>query len=205
MKKFLTVLVFLFGALYCYGIAINDMILQAFSKPIPVMLILAQVRPASKYNFLIMAGLLFSLVGDVLLLNIIDKFLYGLIAFLTAHIFYTIAFLVRDHRVKSVSVLFFYALGGGLLYFMYPHLGGFVKPVIVYVFVIITMLWRAYMQRNYNKAAVYAYMGAMTFVFSDFILAYNRFVASFQYSGILTIVIYWTAQFMIAKSTLKTE
>jgi len=205
MKKFLTVLLFLFGGLYCYGIAIDDVILQAFSKPIPVMLILAQVRPASKYNFLIMAGLLFSIVGDILLLNVVDKFLYGLTAFLTAHIFYTIAFLIRDRRIKSWSVLFFYVLGGGMLYFLYPHLGEMVKPVLVYVFFIITMLWRAFMQRNYNKIAVFAYMGAMIFVLSDFILAYNRFVHTYPYAGIVTIITYWYAQYLIARSTFRNE
>ena len=205
MKKFLTILLYLFGGLYCYGLFIDDVILQALSKPIPILLILAQVRPSSKYNFFIMAGLFFSLIGDILLLALVDEFLYGLAAFLITHLFYIVAFLIRNRDVRFVSMLVFYLIGGAAVYVLYPYTGEFRYPVIVYVFVIVTMAWRAYSQRNYNKTALYAYLGAMTFLLSDFILAYNKFIFSYHYSGIISIVIYWTAQYMIAKSTVKNE
>jgi len=205
MKRYIVILILLFIALYCYGVAIDDVILQALSKPIPVLLLMAQVKLNSKYNFLVFTGLFFSFAGDVLLLSLIDKFIWGLTAFLVAHLFYIGAFLLRDRRFRIVSMLFFYGAGGAVLYYLYPHLGELMLPVSVYVFVIISMAWRAYMQRNYSKVSIYAFMGAVIFVLSDLMLSYNKFIYTYHYATITSIIPYWTAQFLIAKSTIEKE
>jgi uncharacterized membrane protein YhhN len=65
------------------------------------------------------------------------------------------------------------------------------------------MVWRAYLQRNYNSIAYFAFIGAVLFVLSDTNIALTKFVTDYDYSKIITIVLYWTAQYFIYKSTTK--
>jgi uncharacterized membrane protein YhhN len=54
------------------------------------------------------------------------------------------------------------------------------------------MLYFALMQRS----SLFA-IGAVMFVFSDFILAWNKFVDPIQYSRLLIMIPYYTGQFLL--------
>lgn len=64
--------------------------------------------------------------------------------------------------------------------------------VSVYAVLISTMLYFALMQRS----SLFA-LGAVLFVFSDFILAWNKFVEPIQYSRYLIMVPYYLGQFLL--------
>ena len=68
-------------------------------KPLTISLIILiaiiqTVEVSSVYQYLIISGLFFALIGDLLLMLPADRFLYGLACFLVTHIFYISAFLV---------------------------------------------------------------------------------------------------------------
>ena len=74
-------------------------------------------------------------------------------------------------------------------------------PVLVYIIVITTMLWRAFVQRKNNKYCRFAFYGALFFTFSDTLIAVYRFYNHFSYDRELTILTYWIAQYLIFQST----
>ncbi|NPA45055.1 MAG: lysoplasmalogenase [Chlorobi bacterium] len=205
MKKFLLTLFVIAGLLFCYAVYIDNDVFRAIFKPLPLIALLILLKPNTKYNKLIFIGFIFSLLGDVFLMNIVDKFIFGLASFLIAHIFYIIAFSKRNNQLNILSSLPFYAVAGILIFYFYPHLGDLTIPVIIYILVIITMVWRAFLQRNFNNVAIYAFVGASLFAISDTNIAFTKFIQDYDYSKIVTIILYWTAQFLIFKSTTKAK
>ena len=193
--------------------------LQYFSKP-SLMLILAayfyvntrEIAVPLKYP--IIFALLFSWLGDVLLL--LDKqtkslFIYGLIAFLTAHIFYIFYFLkIRrlNKPEKLPNALFFVAIAvysSTLFAILAPNVKNLLVPVAVYALVISTMLAVSiaafdFRRQNFGKIAV---AGTLLFIASDSILAINRFAAPFEFASILVMLTYAIAQFLITESSLQ--
>ena len=205
MKKSLSILYVLIALIFCYAVYIENDLLRTISKPIPLIILFFLVKPNSKYRKLIFAGFIFSLGGDIFLLKVVDQFIFGLASFLIAHIFYIIAFRTRVRSLNLLSALPFYILAGALAFYFYPYFGDMKIPVLVYIFVIMTMVWRAYLQRNYNKTAVFALIGAVLFAISDSNIALTKFVQDYDYSKIVTIILYWSAQFLIYKSTTKAQ
>ena len=100
----------------------------------------------------ILAALLFSWLGDVLLLWP-HLFIYGLGAFLMAHLCYIFGFRLAQqpegrldswHFIRSFFYnLPIYLLAGFAFYLIYPNLGGLKIPVIAYILVIIGMVTTA--------------------------------------------------------------
>ncbi len=64
--------------------------------------------------------------------------------------------------------------------------------VSVYAVLISSMLFFALLQRS----SLFA-IGAVLFVFSDFILAWNKFIEPIQYSGLLIMIPYYAGQFLL--------
>ena len=205
MKKTLSLLYVLIAVIFCYAVYIDNDLLRTISKPIPLIILFFLLKPNSKYRKFIFFGFIFSLAGDIFLLKVVDQFIFGLASFLIAHIFYVIAFSTRAKTLKLFSSFPFYILAGALAYYFYPLLGDMRIPVVIYIFVIMTMVWRAYLQRNYNKTAIFALIGAILFAISDSNIALTRFVQDYDYSKIVTIILYWSAQFLIYKSTTKVQ
>lgn len=66
------------------------------------------------------------------------------------------------------------------------------------------MAWFAKNQAHLRDSYKFAYYGALLFIISDTILAINKFSASMEYAGIVVIITYYFAQFLIFKSTQET-
>jgi uncharacterized membrane protein YhhN len=154
----------------------------------------------------IILALLFSWAGDVLLMSESKNsnfFIFGLVAFLIAHIFYILYYenIIRLENLKKnywlfVPVLIYYAV---LIYILSPNLGDMKLPVRIYGVVISYMLIQALqVGRIRNRpAAVLMITGAVLFIISDSILALNKFYKPFEYAGILIMFTYGTAQLLI--------
>jgi uncharacterized membrane protein YhhN len=168
-----------------------------------MIIIILITKPDSIFNKLIFTGFIFSLIGDIFLLQIIDAFVLGLLSFLLAHIFYGIAFIKRVNKLQLTASIPFYLIAFILSYILYTHLGEMLIPVLIYIFVIMTMVWRAYMQRKWEKSAFFAFLGAILFAVSDSNIAITKFMFDYPFSGIITMVLYWSAQYFIYKSTTK--
>lgn len=203
MKKILIILYIIFALIFCYAVYIENDILRTIIKPIPLILLLILLKPNSIFKSLIFIGLIFSLLGDIFLMKVLDMFIFGLGSFLIAHIFYILAFRKRIKALNLLSSIPFYLAAAALAYYFYPYLGDMIIPVFIYIFVIMTMVWRAFLQRKFDKFAYPAFIGAFLFAFSDTNIAFTKFVQDYEYSKVITIILYWSAQFLIYSSTRK--
>lgn len=187
--------------------------LRIVSKPlitVSLMLFLRlSIKRKSKVGNRVLVGLFFSLLGDVLLMLTglrINSFLFGLSAFLIAHLFYIAAFYLdctkkitieRRFPIPIIMVFAFFCIAYYM--FMFPYLGNMAMPVLVYCVVISIMGIAAalrYGKTNY-KSFLWVFIGAILFILSDSILAYNRFVEAFDSADVMVMSTYMLAQFYI--------
>ena len=169
----------------------------------------------SKLRALVGLALVCSLIGDVLLM-FVDRsphyFLFGLVAFLIAHVMYVFAFL--KHRNKTINpigfVIILLAYAGILFYFLKDGLKDMLIPVIIYMLVILSMSTAAFLrqQRVSKLGFLLVFIGALFFMLSDSILALNKFYSPLSHSNYSIMVTYAIAQFLIVYGILnvaKTE
>lgn len=76
-------------------------------------------------------------------------------------------------------------------------------PVVVYAIAIATMAASSFSRQGHsvsNTSHVYAFMGAVLFVVSDSLLAYNKFASPIPYSHLWVMITYYAAQLLISGS-----
>ncbi len=153
---------------------------------------------------LTLLALMFSLFGDVLLMFVDlspNYFIFGLVAFLLAHVMYIIVFLKYRNRSKNPSlhlvILDIYAIG--LFLFLKDYLGEMLVPVMVYILVILTMAWTSFLREGKVPKTSYNFVvfGAILFMASDSILALNKFYQALPFANILIMSTYALAQYFI--------
>lgn len=194
------------AATYVYGLSVHATLLCLLVKPMPVLALLGWLHdaPAGDYRRWISLGLICSLVGDVLLAWPVDLFVFGLGAFLLAHLAYLKAYLSDCRRPALLPLALASGIGAGLLGVLISSgLGPLLVPVIGYGVVISAMLWRALARLGTpvpKRSAWLAAAGALGFVFSDSLIGINRFVTPFYAAPYLIIVSYWLGQWGIAAS-----
>lgn len=194
------------AATFLYGLTVHAALLCLLVKPLPVLALLGWLHdaPPSDYRRWISLGLIFSLIGDVLLAWPGDLFVFGLGAFLLAHLAYLKAYLSDCRRLAPLPLLIALAVGAVLLGILIAHgLGPLLVPVIVYGLAISAMLWRALARLGSDvpqRSAWLAAAGALAFVFSDSVIGINRFVAPFHAAPYVIILSYWLGQWGIAAS-----
>ncbi len=155
-------------------------------------------------------GLILSLAGDVLLMLSLERFfLFGLVAFLLAHLAYVIGFNIPlpEFSIWGIVFAIMVSLGGTRvirrIVDALPSRGQarMRMPIIVYSTVISIMLLSAMiklMDITWNaNAALLVSGGAFLFYISDIILAWNKFVAPIQYGRIYNIAAYHLGQIML--------
>ena len=152
-------------------------------------------------------GLVFSLTGDVLLMISLDRmFIFGLIAFLLAHVAYIVGLQNELMAFTSWSVILIVILSMTAVRIMRRiisaiHAKGqtrLVYPVIVYSVVITVMLYAAMTTISNpewkTSASFYLSVGAFLFYLSDLILAWNKFVSPIKNGRLLNIAAYHLGQ-----------
>ena len=192
-------------AAYFVGVYVDDHLVRMVSKPIPLILFLIMLKPHSLFKKYVFAGLLLSVLGDLLLEASPNYFIFGLLAFLTAHIAYILAFVQRNRDLHLLPALFLMVYGVIIYWILFPGLHALALPVLFYVIVILTMVWRAIAQYNYDRFAVFAVIGALFFVASDSLIAINKFYTLVPYSRWLIMLTYWLAQSLIFYSAYSTD
>ncbi|ABA76318.1 MULTISPECIES: lysoplasmalogenase [Pseudomonas] len=197
----------LMGAVtFLYGLSTHAALLCLLVKPLPVLALLGWLHdaPPSDYRRWISLGLIFSLVGDVLLAWPGDLFVFGLGAFLVAHLAYLKAYLSDCRRPALLPLVLALSVGAVLLGILISSgLGPLTVPVIVYGTAISAMLWRALARLGSDvpqRSALLAAGGAVAFVFSDSVIGINRFVSPFNAAPYIIILSYWLGQWGIAAS-----
>ncbi|SDT34010.1 lysoplasmalogenase [Pseudomonas prosekii] len=197
----------LMGAVtFLYGLSVHAALLCLLVKPLPVLALLGWLHdaPPTEYRRWISLGLIFSLLGDVLLAWPGDLFVFGLGAFLVAHLAYLKAYLSDCRRLALLPLVIALGVGALLLGILISNgLGPLLVPVIVYAMAISAMLWRALARLGTDvpkRSALLAAAGALAFVFSDSVIGINRFVTPFNAAPYVIILSYWLGQWGIAAS-----
>jgi uncharacterized membrane protein YhhN len=163
----------------------------------------AESRVSASYKYLIVAGLVCSLVGDIFLMLPSDRFIPGLLSFLVAHLFYIAAFASGGARLSAIwYAIPFLIYGAVMLWTLSPHLGSMRLPVVVYMLVILVMAWQALSRwlGTEQAGSAHAFFGALLFTVSDSILAVDRFRGRVAYAQFYILAMYFTAQWLIALS-----
>ncbi|PWB31873.1 lysoplasmalogenase [Pseudomonas sp. SDI] len=185
------------ATLYIYALASQQPLLALLVKPFPVLALLAWLRDADNtpYRRWIAIGLAFSVLGDILLAWPGDLFVFGLGAFLCAHLAYLRGYLGESRSLAPWALLLSLLCGGLLLnLLMRAGLGELQVPVAAYAAAITAMLWRAL------ACGGLAALGAIAFVCSDSLIGIDRFVSPFAAAPYLIILGYWLGQWGIAAS-----
>ena len=183
-------------------------VLSIIFKPLTMILIISILFTGGieleGFSFFIFWGLIFSLLGDMMLLKPWYKFELGLAAFLVGHIFYIIAFISykgMDWDIIPLLPLIGFALW--LFRMIKPHLGKLLIPVGSYMSVILLMVWQGMgiWLSEKNTFGLLIGSGASIFCVSDSILAYQRFMQRFKCGNTLSLLTYYIAQYLISSST----
>jgi uncharacterized membrane protein YhhN len=217
-SKVISLIYFLTGILYIIlqaeSVVVPGIITKALIIPLLMILLFVNLWPVmTRLHWLMFAGLLFSWAGDVILefsQNNILIFIAGLVSFLLAHIMYLIVFFRTPGKNIILSRRFYLIIpviicGSGLLCFLYDDLAEMRLPVIFYTIVILTMLAGAINRKEkVNSQSYYLVLsGAILFVISDSAIAINKFSYPFEFSGIVIMSTYITAQYLIITGYIK--
>jgi uncharacterized membrane protein YhhN len=179
-------------------------------KPVPIAILLALVALGTGsvgpgYRALVVAALVFSMIGDVCLV-FPTRFTLGLGSFLVAHVLYLTAFAPAGAwDVTAWLWLVPFALFALAMFaYLSPHLGAKRGPVAVYIAVIALMGWRAVVRAMAPDvpapSGALAGAGALVFMVSDGVLAVDRFAHRFRAAEAIVMATYYAAQVLIALS-----
>ncbi|RTQ32238.1 hypothetical protein EJP69_23510 [Variovorax gossypii] len=158
------------------------------------------------FDGLLLAGLVASLAGDVLLMGPDRMFVPGLVCFLLAHLAYIALFRIGVGMFPRRGVLAATLLiGAGMYAFLWQ--GGLPAalriPVGAYVVVIACMaaqaIGRATVLKDSDSSPAWVAVGACFFMLSDSLLATNQFVMPLPLAPLWVLATYYAAQILIVR------
>lgn len=188
--------------------------LHYIGKPLATLLLWWQVmrtpQPVSaRYRHAVAIGMALSLVGDVCLMLPGDLFVPGLVAFLLAHIGYIVAFAPGSAAKARVPAFALVSIVGATnLFGLLPRVDAALKiPVVAYTVVLAAMAafalaraWTPALTAALPRSARWGAVGALLFMASDSLLAWDRFAGGIPMSALLVLGTYYAAQWCIARS-----
>ncbi|WP_192347730.1 lysoplasmalogenase [Algoriphagus sp. Y33] len=214
-KNILWLYLFLFATLTDIAFIIEQkQDLRFYSKPLIIAGLISYfyhiTKPISSTLLVkaIIGALIFSLLGDILLLWD-HLFIYGIGAFLLVHVCYIIGFKVAQKASESILNVNFiktffinlpiYFLAAFTFYMINPNLGAYKTPVIVYIILIVSMLTTARERfGKCNPASFWqVFIGACLFFVSNGVIALDKFYQPIPDAGIIVMGTYAIAQLMI--------
>ena len=157
-----------------------------------------------------------SWVGDLFMM-FSDEFLFfvlGIASFLTAQVVYVFLFLrtinlsgKKSFLKKKPVWLIIYIVYGMIIYMLlFPHLEGVLKPaVLVYMLAILSMSSMALNRfgNGHPISFTLVFAGSLVFIVSDSMIAINRFLVAIPYEGLLIMITYISAQYLMMRGLLK--
>jgi uncharacterized membrane protein YhhN len=179
----------------------------AFVKMLPILLLaVASSRMASGAwrNGMVIA-LLFSALGDWLLgMNGVmgDLFVAGLGSFLIAQLCYAQLFWRHrspDDRRRWLAAAYL-PVAALLAWIVLPAAGEMRIPVLVYMLAITAMVTGAALAAR----PLLLFAGALCFAFSDGVIAINKFVTEVPHAGLLIMLSYYLAQWLLWSGAMNT-
>lgn len=193
-----------FGILHLTALYWDLELLRRLSKLvlIPLLLLVYISSSNAKPKTTVVLALIFSFLGDALLLGTSSAFfLSGIAAFLVTQLLYSYT-LVKSSAIHPLGVLLgtivFGTYAGVFLYFLFPTLGDFTAAISIYALAISSFGILAF-QKFYGhpRKAVGLLLGAALFILSDSMIAVNQFYVNYNYFTIEIMATYLVAQGLI--------
>lgn len=207
---FWLILALIFAGLEALAVSKNLRRMEYMAKPAVMvcLFIWLLLRTGLRGNMLWFGlGILFSLLGDVLLLVPHDRmFIPGLVAFLITHVCYLIGFQEQLFHLTAWSLIVMAVILLNATRLLRRMVGamrargeyGMIKPVILYGLVISLMLAAAMSTISdpvwKTGSAFYVSAGAFLFWISDLLLAWDKFVSPLKIGRVPSIVAYHLGQ-----------
>lgn len=203
------------------GIAMDYSMLVLITKPMIAASLLLYFYSVSHlangFQKRIFTGLVFSLIGDVLLM-MVDRnpnfFIAGLVAFLIAQVCYITAFyldfkgyIAHNKVILFGAIIVFGSFCFSLYSYLSAGLGDMQIPVLCYAIIISIMAISATNRYGrVNKISfLMIFLGAVFFLVSDTALAIRKFSNEYNYAGIIIMSTYMLAQYYITVGSLNRE
>ncbi len=166
----------------------------------------APVSPV--YRRRLLAGIACSWVGDVFLMLSPVWFVAGLLGFLLAHLFFIAAFLSdKPWAARPLPWLLCLGYGVGAAWLLWPALDAVLRIAVpLYIAVLASMggqaIGRALWLRDAPTAPAVrlAGIGALVFMASDSMLAWNRFMTPLPWAAAGVLGTYYVAMWLIGRS-----
>lgn len=161
------------------------------------------------YSRRILTGLLFSIIGDACLVYPKEYFMFGVISFATAHIFYFSALGIRPVNIRLALLIFTCALP--IMIFYVPFISNYMLKVLVpmYTMLLLSILWRSVSRLQlFSKNIEWTWtkmccsIGALFFVMSDSVLSFDEFIHEIPYCHPIVLFTYYAAQLGITLSVV---
>jgi uncharacterized membrane protein YhhN len=182
-------------------VGIGRTVLKAIPVSTLLVLVLRDLRGFVRIS--LVGALLGSVSGDILLdLPSTKVFIFGLVAFLVGHLFYTVLFFRHAKRPDGFDKLMIAALvvlAGVMIWIFRGITPALYGPVVLYILVIITMSIGALLVPAENRML---FMGALLFIASDVVLAVNKFLIVIPYGRVINISLYFIAQLIIIMAAM---
>jgi uncharacterized membrane protein YhhN len=151
-------------------------------------------------------ALIAALFGDIFLMFPNETFfMLGLGAFLIMQIIYSVSFLSFRHSpntFQKASILMVILFSLLFLYMAWPHLADMKVPVALYTFCISIMVIMAVLGNSGYPGYSFIFQGALLFMISDSLLAWNKFVSPFSLADPAIMLSYMGAQFLIVSGVI---
>ena len=188
------------------GLLIHVSLLELIAKPFIISSLMAiYLSSVKNNNYWFLAALFFSFLGDVFLLDNNDMFLFGIAAFLITQLLYIkiiIGYLNNSSKSQKLQAILPFAIYFVLLiYLLIDNLGEYLIPVLVYgltisVFGIVSLLNYIINKSQSSKLLLF---GALLFIASDSMIAFDRFYESKGIYSVLIMITYILAQYLICR------
>jgi len=207
-------------ALNWLAVCFNWKTANFLSKPAIILALLGWFFSTAGFSFPALwfgIGLIFALAGDTFLLFKGKSFMFGMASFMLTHIFYSIGFnqsLPRLSPVIIALIVIIFSLWVWLFRALRrralsnPAYRKMEMPLIVYNLLILMMVISALMtnfRANWQPASAgLVSCGALLFLFSDVLLAFDRFIRPLPTARIWKRVTYQLGQLAIITGVLLT-
>jgi uncharacterized membrane protein YhhN len=206
-----------FCIIYLSILFLNIQGFDLYMKPLilPILMLIVTFSENFPTKKILLTALIFSWIGDIVLLFASKGelyFIFGLVSFLVSHLVYIVLFNKQqttrenDNKVQFwIGVLLIIGYFTFMIFTLFPKLGPLKIPVLVYAIVITTMLFFAF--KGSLKWSIpankYIFIGAIVFVSSDSVLAFNKFYTPIEHASFYIMATYCLAQYLIVKGILK--
>ena len=168
------------------------------ATPIALLVILTAISSRRTIVVSFTIGFIFSAAGDIALeLDRARYFIHGMAFFACAHIAYLSGF-IRMSKLDLPGIVLTITAGGYvacIANLIFANLGRLTIPVSVYMVVIFAMVASASFSGSLRPLAL---IGALLFMLSDSLIAYDKFVHHFASARIAIMATYYLGQLFIA-------